>query len=127
MALVRAHRDKDYVEAMRFAQAFLERDRERPDAYAMLGWVLGMSGRVEEGRKVLDDLDRLGKDVYIRGEVRAWLCTGIGDKDAAFRHLEQVCDERGPGIVYITLDPLFDRLRDDPRYAALLRRIGVAD
>jgi TolB-like protein/Tfp pilus assembly protein PilF len=127
MALVRAHRDKDYTEALHFARVFLERDPQRPDAYAMLGWVLGMSGDPAAGRRVLADLDRLANDVYVRGEVRAWLCTGIGDHDAAFRHLEQICEERGPGIVYLKLDPLFDRLRDDPRYAALLRRIGVAD
>jgi serine/threonine-protein kinase len=127
MAMVLAHRDHDYAGALRYAQQFLERDRERPDAYAMVGWVLGMSGHPEEGRKLLDELDRLGKDIYIRGENRAWLCAGIGDKDAAFRYLDQVVSEHGPGIVYLKLDPLLDPLRSDPRYKALLRRIGVDD
>ncbi len=127
MSLVCAHRDRNYEEALRYAKAFLERDRQRPDAYAMLGWVLGRLGRTDEAREVLAQLDQLPTGVYVRGEVRAWLCTGMGDKDAAFRHLDQVLAERSPGVIYIKLDPLFDSLRDDPRYAALLKRIGVAD
>ncbi|MGE3173793.1 MAG: protein kinase [Planctomycetota bacterium] len=126
MALVHSHRDRDYAAALRDCRQFLARDPMRPDAYAMLGWVLGMSGRPEEGREVLADLDRLGTEIYVRGEARAWLCTGIGDVDAAFRHLDRMCEERGPGVIYLMLDPLFDRLRGDPRFAALLRRIGVS-
>jgi serine/threonine-protein kinase len=126
LALVHAHRDRDYAAARAQAEIFLERDRQRPDGYAMLGWVHGMSGRLDEARQMLEGLDRLA-DVYVRGEARAWIYTGMGDKDEAFRHLNQVCDERSPGIVYLKLDPLFDRLRDDPRFATLLQRIGVAD
>ncbi|MBL8749456.1 MAG: protein kinase [Planctomycetes bacterium] len=127
MSLVCAHRDRNYEESLRYAKAFLERDRQRPDAYAMLGWVLGKMGRIDEARQVLAQLDRMPAGVYVRGEVRAWLCAGMGDKDAAFRHLDQILAERSPGVVYIKLDPLFDSLRDDPRYLALLQRIGVAD
>jgi serine/threonine protein kinase/tetratricopeptide (TPR) repeat protein len=126
LSLVFAHRDRNYAASLEQAQTFLERDRQRPDAYAMLAWIHGMSGRPEEARQALAELERLSRHSHVRGEAWAWAYTGIGDKDRAFHHLNQACDERSPGIVFFKLDPLLDRLRDDPRFDRLLRRIGVA-
>jgi len=48
----------------------------------------------------------------------------LGDKNAAFAALEKVFADRA-GVVFIKVDPQFDNLRSDPRYADLLRRIGL--
>ena len=48
----------------------------------------------------------------------------LGDKDAAFAALEKVFADRA-GVVFIKVDPQFDNLRSDSRYADLLRRIGL--
>jgi tetratricopeptide (TPR) repeat protein len=127
LSLIYAHRDQDYAAALEQAKTFLERDRQRPDGYGVLGWVYGMRGMREKALEMLDQLDRLSRDFYVRGESRAWIYAGIGDKDQAFRCLNQVCDERSPGIIYLKLDPLLDPLRDDPRFGALLRRIGMKE
>jgi serine/threonine-protein kinase len=125
LSMVYAHRDRNYPAALVQAQEFLERDPQRPDAYGMLGWIHGMSGQRRQALEVLDQVRQLSRDVHIRGEVWAWIYTGLGDRDAAFRSLNQVCDERSPGVVYFAMDPLLDPLRADPRFSALLRRIGV--
>lgn len=49
------------------------------------------------------------------------------DKEKAIYHLNKLCDERSPGIIYFKLDPLLDPVRGDPRFDALLRRIGVME
>ena len=126
LSLVFAHRDKDYASALRQAEIFLQRDRDRPDGYAMLGWLYGMLGEPDRAQEMLDRLDRLSRKVYVRAETRAWIYAGIGDLDKAFYHLNQVCDERSPGIIYFKLDPLLERVRVDPRYEKLLQRVGLS-
>src|SRR6266540_3955171 len=125
LSLVFAHRDKDYAAALKQAEIFFQRDKERPDGFALLGWVYGMSGNRDKAQEMLEQLDRLSGESYIRGEARAWIYAGMGDKDQAFRCLNQACNERSPGIIYLKLDQMLDRLRGDPRLDALLRRIGV--
>ena len=49
----------------------------------------------------------------------------LGDKDAAFTYLDQACVEREPWIPTVATFPLFDPLRDDARFSALLARIGL--
>jgi serine/threonine-protein kinase len=49
----------------------------------------------------------------------------LGDIDGAIRHLERMVDERLAGAVFIAVDPSLRRLRGDPRYDALVRRVGV--
>jgi hypothetical protein len=51
-----------------------------------------------------------------------------GDKDRAFEWLDKAYAERdGESITYLKVDPSFKNLRGDPRFAALLRRIGLPD
>ena len=48
----------------------------------------------------------------------------LGEKDAAFAALNKAFVNRA-GVVDINLDPRLDNIRSDPRYADLLRRIGL--
>ena len=48
----------------------------------------------------------------------------LGEKDAAFAALEQAA-AAGNYVDMIKLDPALDKLRSDPRFADLLRRIGL--
>lgn len=54
----------------------------------------------------------------------ATLYAETGQKDKAFKILDQFYEERSPGLVFIKVDPRLDNLREDPRFADLLRRVG---
>src|SRR5262249_34894204 len=107
-------------------EALVKRD-EQPWRYSSLGWVYGRWGKRAEALRMLKRLDELAKDFYIRGDYRALIFAGLGDKDQAFKYLEQACEERSPDLAVLQLQPVWDPLRDDPRFDALLRRIDVAD
>jgi TolB-like protein/Tfp pilus assembly protein PilF len=50
-----------------------------------------------------------------------------GERDRAFPWLERAYSQRDAGLAYFKLDPSFEPLHDDPRWAAYLRRIGLSD
>ena len=49
----------------------------------------------------------------------------LGDKDKAFQFLEKAFEDRRE-IVFVNVEPQLDNIRSDPRYADLLRRVGLA-
>ena len=49
----------------------------------------------------------------------------IGDLDKAFALLERAYQDRSAGLLYLHLDPAYDPLRKDARYADLVNRIGL--
>ncbi len=51
---------------------------------------------------------------------------GLGDTDRAFELLEIAYEKREPWIIAVKIGPGFDTLRDDPRFADLIRRIGAS-
>ena len=56
----------------------------------------------------------------------ALVCIRIGDSEKAFAYLEKAYQRRENSLVLLQVDPLFDSLRQDPRYSELLRGMKVA-
>ena len=78
-------------------------------------------------RKELDDAKKSGPDrtyAHMAYHVAA-LAARLGEKDVAFQYLERAFDERSFWMPFLKVDPLFDSLRDDPRFRDLLGRIGL--
>jgi hypothetical protein len=51
--------------------------------------------------------------------------SGLGDKEETFRLLEKVYEQHSALMPYLAVDPFWYGIRSDPRYADLLRRIGL--
>jgi hypothetical protein len=73
---------------------------------------------------VLRDLEVAMRGRYVRREALAIIHTGLGNVDEALRLFEQAVDERSV-VPWWTRDPVFDRLRPDPRFTRLMRRMGL--
>jgi serine/threonine-protein kinase len=93
---------------------------------AALGYGYAVAGQKEEALAVLNDLRKESSSRPVPAFYLALLHTGLGQKDAAFKWLKQAAQERAYRMIYLKVDPAFASLRSDPRFAELLRDIGLA-
>jgi tetratricopeptide (TPR) repeat protein len=100
------------------------KDLENNPAYlSWLGYVYGMGGRKEEAQAVATQLGDLSSRTYVSPLWMTIFHIGLQDNDGAFQWLERVFEERaGGGAVSLKVNPVFDNLRSDPRFADFLRR-----
>jgi serine/threonine-protein kinase len=85
------------------------------------------AGLRDEAMKLVGDLERI--DAEERGYVPPfgliWAHAALGEKDQAFAILEKSYEERRDRMVWLSVDPLLDPLRSDPRFDDLVRRVGL--
>jgi len=111
------------------AVAAFERTRsisgDNPATIAGLGHALGGAGQKTGPRGILTELHAISKRRYVSPSCFALVHAGLGEKDQAFEWLEEAVVDRDVWLVWLKAEPRFDRLRSDPRFQDLLRRIGL--
>jgi serine/threonine-protein kinase len=91
-----------------------------------LGHVYGATGQADAAAQIVDRLVALSRERAVAEDSIAIVYAGMGDNDRAFEWLDRACEERSPWLIWLHVDPRFDRLRTDPRFAALLTRVGLS-
>lgn len=66
----------------------------------------------------------MAKEQYVSPMTFGTIYTLLGERDQAFAWLDKAYEERSIFLVFLKTDPQYDNLRRDPRFAALLKRIG---
>ncbi len=92
---------------------------------AELASIYGLAGRAAEARQVLREIEEYARNNYVSPYDFAVAYTGLRDRDHAFPYLESATAESSPRMFNLRVHPLFDAIRDDPRFAGLLRRLGL--
>jgi serine/threonine protein kinase/tetratricopeptide (TPR) repeat protein len=99
---------------------------ESPYAKAWLIRSLARSGARAEAIKLRDELKSESMRRYVPHYFLAVASIALGEKDEAIAALEKDFMERSPIFSWIEVDPTLDELRNDPRFADLLRRVALA-
>jgi serine/threonine protein kinase len=94
-------------------------------ALGMIGWVYALSGQKDEAFEIYKRLNELSKDRYVSHVVRSLIPLGQGDMDKTFEHLEKALFDRDPQLVIINQYPTWDTVRADPRFAEILKKLGL--
>ncbi len=92
---------------------------------AMIVRSLVALGETEEATAIMERLEAQAKTEYLRAEVLAMGYAALGDLDKAFACLQQALDAHSAGLIYLHLDPGYGPLRGDPRFAEIVRKIGL--
>jgi TolB-like protein/Flp pilus assembly protein TadD len=116
---------KMYPEAIQAFQKILAFVPDDPVLLALIAHDYAVSGRKAEARTMVAKLEQMSAARYVPSVYIALIYTGLNDKDEAFRWLDKAFDERCEYLVYLPTEPLADPLRNDPRFAQLMHRLGL--
>ena len=75
----------------------------------------------------LRQLESLARTTYVSSFHMASVCARLKRNDDAFRWLQRAYQERSTNLLFVKFDPNMENLKDDPRYGALVKRIGLTD
>jgi len=90
-----------------------------------IGYIYSLSGKRDEAKKVLNELSEMSKHRYISSLRIALIHLGLGQKDEVFKWLEKAYEERDFWMVLIKTAPPLDRIRSDPRFKILLKKMNL--
>jgi TolB-like protein/Flp pilus assembly protein TadD len=120
--LKQGHYSEAIAEVRNAVDLSFRRDR-RP--LSDLGYSYAISGRRAEALAVLKDLQAKYEKHEALGRDLTAVYVGLGDKDQAFAWLEKDFQAHNGQLARIRWEPPFESLRSDPRFAGLLRRMGL--
>ena len=90
-----------------------------------IGIIYARMGKREEALRILNDwLERSEKE-FASPYYMALLCFALGKNDLGFQWLEKGYEEHDGWLMNLKVDFLLDDVRDDPRFAALLKKMGL--
>jgi TolB-like protein/tetratricopeptide (TPR) repeat protein len=96
-----------------------------PITLSYYGHALGRAGRREDAQRLLERLQGAAAQRYAPPFASVIIHAGLDDRDEAFAWLARCMVERDSRMFWLPVVPAFEPLRKDPRYAQLLRRLGV--
>jgi TolB-like protein/DNA-binding winged helix-turn-helix (wHTH) protein len=97
----------------------------RPDVITPHAYVLARSGRQLEAHAMVDELRRISQPRDPAPIRIAFLHIGLGETDRAFEWLDKAIDARDWQVSLLNVEPAFDTLRSDRRFAALVERVRL--
>jgi serine/threonine-protein kinase len=121
-----------YSQKGSYQEAINELNKARPLSadwswiIAELGYACAASGQRAEAQKIIQELKERAAREYIDPVLIAYIYIALGEKDQAFDRLEKAYQERSGLTIFLKIEPKFDSLRGEARFAALLRRAGLA-
>ncbi len=96
-----------------------------PAATGILIRAYAQAGRRSDAIRLLTELKRRSKEGYIPAAAFVNAYLGLGDNEQAFYWLEQAYKEQSNILQFLKTHPYFDPIRGDPRFAELVRRVGL--
>jgi TolB-like protein/DNA-binding winged helix-turn-helix (wHTH) protein len=99
-------------------------EHEEPWFWGQKAYVAGRVGQIEVAREALGKLQRMNRDGQIDSIVLATAELGLNDKKQALTWLEKAHAEHSPSLTGLKVDPIYDPLRGDARFQAILREMN---
>ncbi len=125
----------DYARSLEAVGRFDEARAEYLEGLRLAGGVAGpnfgiahleaSTGNVVEARRILAELTAARSTRVVSAWGIGALHASLGDVDEAFRWLDIAVEEKATGLLFLRVHPRIDALRGDPRYDAMLKRVGL--
>jgi serine/threonine protein kinase len=115
-----------YEEAIQSYLRGIELEGGSKDRSTGLACCYALMGKREEARKILNNIIEYSRQNFVSPESIAETYAALGERDQVFTWLEKAFRERGSGLnYYLKGNHRFGPVRSDPRFAELVKRIGL--
>ena len=112
-------------EALQQARQLVAKNPDYVPGLAALGLCLGKTGHADEARALLARLDEQRNSRFVSSLELARITAGLGDRDKTLGYLENAVEAREGDLPLLSTFEEFSFLHGDPRYAAVVRAIGI--
>jgi eukaryotic-like serine/threonine-protein kinase len=99
--------------------------KNKRSAAAALGYAYGVSGQEAAAREVLAEMEKLSQQSNLPAQEFALVYLGLGDKERTFLWLKKAVDDHFAPTSYLGVDPIYDSIRSDPRFAELVKSLNL--
>jgi adenylate cyclase len=91
----------------------------------LLGYAYAISGDVPKAEQVLGQLEEMAKHQYVNSTAFAAIYLGLGEKEKALDWLDKSYENQESACWLLKVDPIYDSVRNEPRFQALLKNVGL--
>ena len=123
---------KVFITQRKYSEAIAEFSKARElshgnsDTIASIGYIAALTGDEAKARTVLAELKALStQGHYVPPTTVALVYNGLKDHNDALGSLDKACEERDVRLTLLKVDPNWDSFRSNPRFIAILKRIGL--
>lgn len=95
------------------------------EAASLAGYALAKNGRRDEATAMLEELKSKANQRYVPAYNVAMIDNGVGEREAALSNLEKAFNERDARMILLKVEPKWNDLRNEPRFADLMRRMKL--
>ncbi len=96
-----------------------------PSVSPDLAYINAILGKKDEARKTLNILLELARKYPVSPGYIALVCAGLDEREQALSWLEKAFAQHSSMMVWLKVDPRLDRIRAEPRFQVLMRRVGL--
>jgi TolB-like protein/Tfp pilus assembly protein PilF len=89
----------------------------------LLGYAYAISGNRSKAERILRELEQMAKRQYVSSTAFADIHLGLGEKEKALDWLEKSYQDQESACWYLKVDPIYDRVRTEPRFQALVQKV----
>jgi adenylate cyclase len=89
----------------------------------LLGYAYAISGDRPKAEQMLHELEEMAKRQYVNSSAFAAIYLGLGDKEKALDWLDLAYQNQESACWLLKVDPIYDSVRNEPRFQALLKKI----
>ena len=111
---------KRYPEAIKLLRQVSEREKEFDMVEASLAYAYGVTGDTARAHEMLQEMERRSAHVHVTPQELAKVHLGLGENEKALTRLQQGYQVAEEEMMWIKTDPIFDSLRDDPRFQKIV-------
>ena len=115
-----------HKEAIDVLEKAAARSQRTPAILGTLGAAYARAGRKADAGKIVNELTELAGRRYVSPHAFTWIYLGLDDKGRAFDSLDREYEDRSNSVAWIGGWHMLDEYRSDPRYRAMMQRIGLS-